>query len=540
MCGDNTDPDIRIDKDDVSKDEGHSLDKGLTPTDGQEALKPVGKEPRLLEAFETRSFEGVWPDVKDIKKDAPPPSLDKTWQDLGEQLHTSSLNFEREVKRLQDGAGWEGETINAAFTNAINSISEPFYTGTAALRGAELIHRFRETLNYVHEHLVKDPVGEHGTMMERFEEDLNWKTVVTQDEFATSSTEPTNEAEKAEVRQYYNEYMRLVMNESYKPGIRDIYGGYPQFVESTAAAKPIEIPGLPQDPSKPKDESGGSRPTVGGGGTQPFGGGGLPSRSGGATPSIPKTPGPSLPTGLTDQTQLPSLGDSDNPGQSTGQDQNGQRPSLTDPSQAMGQAGGLANAANQAMGAATQAASQAAKAPPNGLPKDVGKKPNVPEGALRLGKEGQGSGARGGGGSGGASLGGVPKGLSSGPAGLPAAATHAAAAGTSQPGMGANGSAMGPPGSPGAAGSGAGGAQQGKEHKVSKALRSRRRGIEIAGEAEAVVPVVGQDQEDDQQQDAAAAQRGPDPSRRPQHQRRPRRSRRQSKNAVNFVAEGNR
>jgi uncharacterized membrane protein YgcG len=512
VCGDGPDPQPDINKDDVSKEKGHSLEEGITPTDGQEALKPVGKKPRLLEAFETRTFEGVWPDVAGIQKDAAPPSVDSVWRSVGEQLHTSALNFEREVKRLKEGGGWEGETIEAAFTNAVNSISEPFYTGTAALRGAELVQRFRETMNYVFDHLVKDPLGEYDTMKQRYDFDVNNKEQYTETAPGQSGVYyvDTTESEKAVIRQYYDEYMRLVMNESYKPGITDIYGHYPQFVENTAPAKPIDIPGLPEDPRKPKDDGGG-RSTGDGGGTPPFGGGGLPSGGGGGTPSIPKTPGLPLPQGLPDQTRLPSPGDTNDPGQSTGQGQNDQRPSLTDPSQAMGQASGLANAANQAVGSATQAA----KAQPGGPPKGLGQKPNLPrEGALRLGNEGKGgpgSGARGGGGSGGAGLGGMPKGLP----GMPAAATQASAAGASGPGMGSAAPMMGPPGTPGSAGHGAGGAQQGKEHKVNKALRSRRHGIEIAGEAEAVVPVVGQDQDQDQQQDEAAAQRGSDRSRGP-------------------------
>lgn len=511
MCGDDpADPDIN--KDDVNKDKGNALSDGITPTDGHESLKFTGEKPRLLEAFETRTFEDVWPDVSGIKKDAAPTSVDSAWRSVGEQLHTSALAFEREVTRLKGAGGWEGKTIEAAFTNAIESISEPFYTGTAALRGAELVHKFRDTMNYVYENLVKDPVGEKANMWERYQFDLNNDTEPIEGAPGQQSYyyEPTTEAQKAEIRQYYNEYMRLVMNDSYKPGIKDIYGGYPQFVENTAPAKPIDIPGLPEDPGKPKDDGGG-RSTGDGGGTPPFGGGGLPSRGGGGTPSIPKTPGLPLPQGLPDRTQLPSPGDANNPGQSTGQGQNGQRPSLTDPSQAMGQASGLANAANQAVGSATQAA----KAQPGGPPKGLGQKPNLPrEGALRLGNEGKGgpgSGARGGGGGGGAGLGGMPKGLP----GMPAAATQASAAGASGPGMGSGAPMMGPPGTPGSAGHGAGGAQQGKEHKVNKALRSRRHGIEIAGEAEAVVPVVGQDQDQDQQQDEAAAQRGSDRSRGP-------------------------
>jgi hypothetical protein len=59
--------------------------------------------------------------------------------------------------------------------------------------------------------------------------------------------------------------------------------------------------------------------------------------------------------------------------------------------------------------------------------------------------------------------------------------------GSSSPGAGA----------PAAGSRGAG--SDGKEHKVSKALRTRRNGTDIAGEAEAVVAVVGDDEVDKSQ-----------------------------------------
>lgn len=186
----------------------------------------------------------------------------------------------------------------------------------------------------------------------------------------------------------------------------------------------------------------------------------------------------------------------------------GQHPaaSLTDPSQAMspaGLAGGLANgagqAANQAMGSAMNAAKGVPPLPPNGM----GMKPTMPEGALRLGNHGPdgGGGAKGAGGGGaGVGGGGGPRELASRLPSLAAAATHTnateAAVGT-RPAMGTGSmpAAAGAPGAPGAAGHGAGGAQ-GKEHKVLKALRNRDNGNEVAGEAEAVLAVIGHDAED--------------------------------------------
>jgi hypothetical protein len=515
VCGDDADPDIN--KDDVSKDKGHALSNDITPSDGQEALKPVGKKPRLMEEFATRSFEDVWPEVSGIQKDVAPTSVDAAWRSIGDQLHTSALNFETEVKRLKGAAGWEGKTIEAAYTNAINSISEPFYTGTAALRGAELTHKFRDVMNYVHEHLVNDPLGEYRNMRERYEFDLNNQEYYVETAPGQSgvSYEPTTAGEKEQIRQYYNEYMRMVMNDSYKPGINAIYGGYPQYAENTQPAQPITIPGLPEKPGKPTHKPSGD-PSIGdGGGTPPYSGGGFKKPDLGAgKPSITKPP--SL-EDLMKQTKLPT--DSDIPGQNDKPGQNDQnRPSLTDPSKALdnGLTSGLTNAANQAMGAATQAASQAAKGSPSGLSKGLGPKPKLPEGALQLGKGGTGPGAGGArAGGGGASLGGVSSRMPN----LPAAASQTEAAGISRAGIGANAPAMGTPGTPGGAGHGGGGQQQGKEHKVIKALRRRKNGTEIAGEAEAVVPVIGQDQGpdqgDDPQHDEVAAQRGQDRPRGP-------------------------
>lgn len=515
MCGDDPKPDIN--KDDVSKDKGNNLSDGLRPTDGQEAVdkRPGGKEPRLLEAFETRTFEDVWPDVKGIKKDAAPTSVDDAWKKIGDQLHTSALAFEREVNRLKDAGGWEGKTIKAAYDNAVESISEPFYTGSAALRGAELVHKFRATMNYVHENLVKDPLGEKANMWDRYQYDLNWqKETHHGKDMSYTTTEETTAGEKEAIKQYYNEYMRLVMNDSYKPGIKDVYTGYPQFVQSTEPAKKIDIPGLPEGPGKPGDNPGGDQPPGPGSGTPPGPGGGLPPGPGGGSPTLPKTPGASLPDGLPNPNQpnLPSPGDSNptNPGQPT------------NPAPGMGGSqvpSSLADAAKQA----TQAATQAAKPPTGGPPPGLGKKPKLPEGALQLGKGGPSSGTGGtgggrGGGSDGAGLAGAPKGLPSGLPGQPAAATQAAAAGTPRIGAGAGAPPMGAPGTPGGAGHGAGGAQQGKEHKVNKALRSRQNGTEIAGEAEAVIPVIGQEQGEDQGQDQheeVATRRGPDRSQRP-------------------------
>ena len=383
----------------------------------------------------------------------------------------------RKSGRLKRAGGWEGKTIEAAYDNAIQSVHEPFYTGTAALRAAELTHKWREVVQFVLDKLISDPGGEYDSLKARYNHDIEWKSVEYNggENGVITRDEHTTEGDKATVNKQYDEYMQRVMEKSYAPSTESIWNHYPQFVASNASEKPTEIPGLPQPPSKPTNKPIGT-PSGGGGGTPSFGGG-SPSLGGGGM-SIPKTPGPSLPDGLKDQSQrLPR--DVTTPSQSTDSP-------VTDPSQAMGPASGLASGAGQALGAATQAA----KASPGGPPKSMGPKPKMPEGALQLGKGARGSGVGGtGGGKGGASLGGLPKGLPSGLPGQPAAATQAAAAG-SQPGAGAGASGMGPPGTPGGAGHGAGGgttrkraqSQQGAAEPQDRSRNRRRRRSRCAGD----------------------------------------------------------
>jgi hypothetical protein len=501
VCGIDQEPTPGIDSKDVSGD--NKLSPTIAASDYENTLKPVNKDANPgMEAFNSWHFRDMWNQVFGISNDGPPPGEDQIWRNVGDKLHTATEDFKELIKSLRDSGGWEGKTIEAAYSNAIDSVDEPYYTGTAAFRAANLTNKWHDVVQFLHDKLQNDPLGEFPFLVNRYDRDLNWKTVNYNDSGGMGPgmdrQEPTTAADKAEVNRDYDDYMHHVMNDSYKPCTESIWRNYPQFDSSQATEAPREIPGLPQKPGKPTDKTR-DPSTVSGGGTPSFGGGGGP------TPSIPKTSGSlpeglqqGLPEGLTDRTKLPD--NPTTPGQSAGS-------SLTDPSQAVGAASGLGSGLSQALGSATQAA----KAPPGGTPKGSGPKPNMPEGALQLGKGAKGTGSTGGG-SGGASLGGAPKGLPTGLPGQPAAATQATAAGASQPGTGAGAPGMGPPGTPGGAGHGAGGAQQGKEHKINKALRSRKTGAEIAGDSEAVVPVIGQDQDQDQGEDQPADRRQRDPA----------------------------
>lgn len=171
---------------------------------------------------------------------------------------------------------------------------------------------------------------------------------------------------------------------------------------------------------------------------------------------------------------------------------------LTDPTKsAMDTA---TNAAKDAIGQAMDAAKNAAGQNPLG---DMPKGP--PEGVLGLGPQGLGGAAAGAGKGAGGAGGGVPlRGL---PSGLPSSAPATAAAKMPATGAGAGAGLGAGAGSPGAGAPAAGqraGDQNGKGHQVNKALRRKKNGKDVIGDSDASVPVVGADEEAEQQEKSPA------------------------------------
>jgi hypothetical protein len=144
-----------------------------------------------------------------------------------------------------------------------------------------------------------------------------------------------------------------------------------------------------------------------------------------------------------------------------------------------------------ATGAAKDAAGQIADAVKNAA---QGQDPNAfgaqgpPEGVLGLGPQGLGGGGAGKGAGGVGGGGAMPLNLASGKA-IDAPATGGAKA--SAPATGAGlGAGAGSPGA-GAPAAGQRGDQNGKGHQVNKALRRKKNGKDVIGDADAVVAVVG-------------------------------------------------
>lgn len=474
MCGDGPDPTPEVNDDDVKGD--NALPKGLAASDGQDTLKLGPKQP-YLEAFDSKTFVEVFNQFKDVENYTVATSVDQAWRDIGDLLHSKSGTFKDQLNHLLEGGDWEGESIKAAFDNAIKSVEEPFYTGTAAMRGAELVHKFRDTLDYVVNNLVHDVGGTFNTLYDRYLYDLSDKTQYVSDGYSAVPITTTPDAKRIE--EHYNTYMRNIMNESYKPGLTDVGNGYPQFsLDTTPAVK--DAPQTPGSPITP-----GSGPASG----TPSSGAGTPSFTppkSTATPSIPKSPTNALPQGLPQGIQ-----------EGASQAADAAQTGLS----------GATDAAKQATSGATDAAKQAAAA----LKKLGGQKPTLPEGVLNLAKglktSTPGSGAKVGGGSKGPSLGAPPKGLPSRTASPITTAANSSAAspvGASRSGIGSSSPGAGAPAA-GARGAGS----DGKEHKVSKALRNRKNGAGIVGEAEAVVSVVGDegDQKQASQQQSATQHR---------------------------------
>lgn len=219
---------------------------------------------------------------------------------------------------------------------------------------------------------------------------------------------------------------------------------------------------------------------AGGGGTPSFGGGGPPSglsRGGMGAPSMPSlaglgTPDPSASTPTVPTDALKGLGDAAK-GAGDAANSAGQ--------QAQNAAGQAGNAANQALGQ---------------LPKGGHGGTGLPEGVLGLGPKGltaanktSGSGGRGGGAGGAGTRAPV---VSKPSAQLTQASKAVTSAATSRAGVAGGGS----PGAGAPVAGQRGGAGAGKEHKASKALRNTKHGQEVIGGTDAVVPVIGDESQE--------------------------------------------
>lgn len=246
-----------------------------------------------------------------------------------------------------------------------------------------------------------------------------------------------------QVKSEYNNFAQKVMRDIYHPSLVEIAKNNPAFTDGG----PQQLGGGP----------GGPGPLGGGpGGPGSLGGPRIPDFGGPTMPEIP-TPAP------IDPSTVPASPD----------------PAPTDPMRAASDAAkNAADTANQAAGGAQNAGQ---RRPPEGVlglgPKGLGGA-GAGKGSAGAGKSGAGAGVK------------PPRGLASGrTAGAPAAPAAKLGTPTRAATAGAGLGAMGPPGAaPPAAGQRGG---ENNAHTASKALRRKKNGQNVAGEAEAVVPVIG-------------------------------------------------
>lgn len=473
MCHDDPDAAPYVNDDDVSG--SNALDKSIPGTNGANTLRITPKD-LFMEDFSAAQWREVFGKMVAVWSAGPnpgdsivPTSIDAAWREIGTTLQAAATAFEGKIKQLRDapadGQVWKGEAIKAAYDNAASSIEEPRYIGSASLRGAELAHKFRDTLSYTIKKVVEDPHGELPSLVYRYNEDIKSKTTTTSyAAFSADANTTTTTPDQKEVEEQYNNYVRKVMTGNYVPGLTEVGRAYPQF---TADATPAV-------------NRTGPTPNV-------------------ATPNTPSGPGgsPKTPSLNTDPSKFKNLNTNTTPQQTTLPNQN----QNSNPAQALqsalsGANDALKSGSDAAKGLASQAA-DAVKGLADSTKGLLSNSPTLPEGTLGLGGP-LGSTAskmsglpRSTGGGGLGSGGNNPKPLASRTA-MPAAAAStnsSATPATSRSGLStSSGSGMGAGGGP-AAGQRGG---DGKEHKVNKALRTRANGSDIVGEADAVLPVIGE------------------------------------------------
>ncbi|WP_131822178.1 hypothetical protein [Mycobacteroides saopaulense] len=404
------------------------------------------------------------------------------WKEAGTTLKTKSETFKSKVEESVSGH-WSGESANAA-DNAVKNVTKTsIYEFTPSSEA--LSNRFTvlsTAFQYVqdqfklldpNDRLIEDGNFDKARLEERVN-DFNSKYHLDGDGRLRNNSDgyvPAQQAvdEMEEINRSIEDYARAVQL------FRDTY--------QDAAMKVVEnFPNLPSPPNM----NFGQNPAGPGGNGGGNGGGG-----GGGNPLSNKNAGSPVNTkNLTDALKNIQNKNVANPNQNA---------NSSNPAQALsGITSGLSDAAKQAASAGQQAlsgASDALNQALSGLSQNgLGTNPALPEGALAL-NNGRGAGAvkpvsAGGGGSAVKGVG-AERALRSGGGSTVTNAGKASAAAvpTSRAGVAGQGTTGGMGGGAPAAGNRGG---SDKEHKVNKALRTKQNGEELLGEAEAIVPVVGE------------------------------------------------
>ncbi|WP_029113022.1 hypothetical protein [Mycobacterium sp. URHB0044] len=440
------------------------------------------------ENWEAWNFKALR-DEKDALKPADIRTLAGAWKKHGETLKKVSETFKDAVSKAISGK-WSGASASAAdaasqqvtktsiydFTASSDELSDRLTVLATAFESVQA--RFP---NHALGDLIDNSVFDKGGLNAAIN-DFNNKYHLDGSGHLRNNSDGYVSAQDAidemnRINRSIADFQLAVQlfRDTYQPAIQAVATNFPNLPPAPDMKFGQQGPG--PGPSGPGLGGGGGG--GGGGGTKPFNTNGVkPFDTNGIKPLDTKGIKPIGPPELTD-TKLPDskpIVPTTPPGTS----------GLTDP---------VKSAMDTATGAAKDAAGQIADAVKNAAQGAQGMNPagmqGPPEGVLGLGPQGLG-GAGAGAGKGAAGVGGgaaMPRGLASGKAvDTPAAA----AAKVPAPATGAGlGNGAGTPGAGAPAAGQRGGEQNGKGHQVNKALRRKKNGKDVIGDAEAVVAVVG-------------------------------------------------
>lgn len=424
--------------------------------------------------------------------------LGKDWTEHGDTLKTTSKDFKETVNKTIEGK-WSGESASAAEAASKQVTKTSIYDFTLASDAIAdrltVLHDAFTSLRDQFPTYANDQLIEKGDFdkakLDAKIADFNSKYHIDGSGYLRNNDDGYVTA--ADALKQLDEINRSI--DAYQKAVQLFQNIYNPTVEAVTKNFP-NLPTPPNmkygDPTAPGGPGGPTSPGGPGGGTSPF----KPGGGSGIKP-FDKSDLDKL------KTDKPTDLDKYKPIDQKPTDQNNSTTdptkdaldSLTDPVKSA--IDSATNAAKDALGQAMDAAKNAAGQNPLG--QGLG---GPPEGVLGLGPQGLG-GAGAGKGAGGAG-GGVP--LRGMPSGLPATAPATTAAKVTAPAAAAGlGAGAGSPGA-GAPAAGQRGDQNGKGHQVNKALRRKKNGKDVIGDADASVPVVGANEEAEQADSAPVEQ----------------------------------